>query len=444
MTPQRPENHDPQDARTAAVAQHGAPPPRRGGAGRIVSVLVRGVLPVVVLIVGVLGAVALVKTAPQAQQKTPQRIAALVEVAPVAPTAGQVVVNAMGTVIPAEQVVLQPQVSGTIQYVHPALVPGGRIEVGERLIAIDPADYEVALREAQAMLARAEAQRESARIELERIERLRTRQAANQTELDNARTAMQVAEAEVAAAQAAVEKAQIALNRTTMTAPFDSLVIDENVDVGAQVTPQTQLARLVGTDEYWVRATVPVEQLQWIRLPAGPARPGSPVSVRQRLATGEVAEWSGQVVRLLGDLEPQGRMARLLIAVSDPLGEADGASQATPLLIGSYVEAAIQGPELSDIFIIDRDDVHDGNKIWVMNEDSLLEIRPLRIVYGGRDRVFVESGLKAGDKLIVSDLPAPVAGMPLRVLDQDEAVAAAGRTTSAPATSAADGAGGVR
>ena len=71
----------------------------------------------------------------------------------------------MGTVIAAQRIVLQPRVSGVVLEQHPALVPGGRIAAGETLVKIDAADYEIVRKQAEAALARAEAQLLSAEYE---------------------------------------------------------------------------------------------------------------------------------------------------------------------------------------------------------------------------------------------------------------------------------------
>jgi RND family efflux transporter MFP subunit len=344
----------------------------------------------------------------------------------------------MGTVIAAKEVVLQPQVSGVIQTLHPALVPGGRIRAGAQVATIDRADYEVAVRQAGATLARAKAQLLSAELELQRIEGLYERQATNKKELDDARTVHAAATADVAAAQAALEKAQLDLARTVLHAPFNCVVVSETVDVGSLVTPQTQLATLVGTDEYWVRVAVPVDQLRWVHLPRGDDDAGAPARIHQRLGAERSAQWEARVIRLLGDLEPHGRMARLLLSVPDPLGDRDATSAQPPLLIGSYVDVVIEGRELRDVFIVRRDELRDGDTVWLMNEQDRLEVRDVDVAYRGRDDVLVRGGLTSGARLITSDLPAPVPDMPLRVVEPEPAA-----TSPASVPAALPGGGGA-
>ena len=387
-------------------------PVRRSGGSWVLSVLLKGVLPIVIVGAGVLGAVQLIKTAPQAKQRPPRHTSTLVAVRAVAPSSEPVVIEAMGTVIPAREVVVVPQVTGTVLDVHPALVAGGRLAAGEALVKLDPADYQVALRQAEASLARTKAQLFNAERELERIRGLQEQSATNRKEIDDTRTARDVAEANLAAAEATLEKAKLDLSRTTLIAPFDCVVVSEQVDVGSLVTPQTQVATLVGTDEYWVQATVPVEQLRWIPLPER-GEDGAVARVQQRLGPGVTSEWTGRVTRLLSDLEPQGRMARLLITVRDPLSEASAAGHPAPLLIGAYVDVAIEGRALDNVFRLARSELRSGDQVWVMNDDGELEIRPVEVAFRGREEVAVRSGIATGDRLVLTDLPAPVAGMAL-------------------------------
>ncbi|MGD8454086.1 MAG: efflux RND transporter periplasmic adaptor subunit [Phycisphaerae bacterium] len=405
------------------------PGPRGGWALRL---LFRGVLPLAVVAAGTLGAVQLVRTAPQATQRPPQRTARLVEVRPVTRGSAPVTVEAMGTVIAAQEITLQAQVSGEVLEVSKNLVPGGRVAAGEVLVRVDPRDYELVIEEARSQVAQAEYELklEQGRQDIARREWELLGAGEETSELDRElalrKPHLAKAMAVLAAAQASLSKAELDLSRTTISAPFNGVITDERVDLGAQVTTQTQLATLVGTDEYWVQASIPVGQLRWICIPQREGDEGSTVLVRQYLGAGATNEWTGRVDRLLGDLEPEGRMARLLISVPDPLGlhAEDGAA---PLLIGSYVHLEVTGRDLPDVVTIDREELRDGDTVWLMDADDQLEIRPVQIAFRGRDHVLLDGGLTGGERLVVTDLPAPVAGMPLRLKEeQPSATQAAG------------------
>ena len=332
-------------------------------------------------------------------------------------------VQAMGTVIAAQEVVLQPRVTGEIVDLNPELVPGGRFKAGEVILQIDRRDYELAVKRTRSQVAQAtydmkmeQGQQEIAGREWELLD-MEDSASDLDRELALRKPHLIKAEASLAAAEAAEREANLDLERTTIHAPFNCQVITETVDLGAQVNPQTQLARLVGTDEYWVQVSVPVDRLRWISFPDGQGYPGSSVCIHQQVGTEEPNEWSGEVVRLLGDLEPQGRMARVLVSVRDPLGLAEGNEGRPPLLIRSYVNVVIEGAELANVVAMQRSALRDGDQVWIMGNDGKLAFREPVITWRNRDTVLIRSGIEAGERLVVSDLPAPVEGMTLRLGD---------------------------
>ncbi|HUW83493.1 MAG TPA: efflux RND transporter periplasmic adaptor subunit [Phycisphaerae bacterium] len=386
---------------------------------RVLRAVAMYLLPVVVIVGGGLGAVRLYQTGPKARQRPPQARDTLVQVATVSRTNANATVHVMGTVVAAQEVVLQPRVSGEIIKLSPEFVPGGRFEAGEFVLQIDSKDYELTVEKTRSQVAQAQyevkmeqgaqeiAQRE---WELLGVEETATEQ---DRELALRKPHLIKAKAALEAANAAVREAKLALERTTIVAPFNAIVTTESVDVGAQVTQQTQLGTLVGTDEYWVRAAVPVDQLGWIQFPDAGGEAGSTATIRQQLATDLHNEWTGRVARLMGDLEPEGRMARVLIAVQDPLRLAASGDGGLPLLIGSYVSVVIEGRQVEDVIALPRTALRDGDSVWIMNDQNKLEIHSADIVWRSRDTVWVRDGIEPGQRLVVSDLPAPVEGMGL-------------------------------
>ena len=108
-------------------------------------------------------------------------------------------------------------------------------------------------------------------------------------------------------------------------------------------------------------------------------------------------------------------MARILAAVKDPLGLEDPDQSTRPLLIGEYVRVEIEGSPLSQVFRIPRVALRDNDTIWVVGDDSTLDIRPVKIIWRDTQTVFLDQGLDPGDRVIVSDLAAPVEGMKIQM-----------------------------
>jgi len=387
----------------------------------------------VVIAVGAMGAVTMVRTAPKAEERAPVQSGALVQIMPVRTATGRTVVRAMGTVMAAKEIVLQPRVSGEIVKLNPEFVPGGRLREGEVILQIDPQDYDLAVEKSRSEVARAtyEIKMERGHQDIARHEWELLGMGDSASDLDRElalrKPHLEKADAALAAAQAGQREAELSLERTTIRAPFNGIVTTENVDLGTQVTPQTQLGTFVGTDEYWVKVSVPVDRLKWVRFPAQRGERGSPVRVYPQLGTDDAREWVGYVFQLLGDLEPQGRMARVLVAVQDPLGLASSGTKSFRLLIGSYVNVDIEGIELPDVISAPRAALRDGNGVWLMNDAGELEIKQVDITYRDRDTVLISGGLEAGEKLVVSDLRAAVEGMKLRLESDEDATAAAAR-----------------
>ncbi|MBU0986549.1 MAG: efflux RND transporter periplasmic adaptor subunit, partial [Proteobacteria bacterium] len=173
------------------------------------------------------------------------------------------------------------------------------------------------------------------------------------------------------------------------------------------------LAELVGTDAYRIRVSIPVDRLEWIKIPGQAGDSGS----KARIIYSQGHDCSGTVVRLMGDLATEGRMARILVEVLDPLGLNAANQGRAPLLIGEYVRVEIQGRKLERVFQIPRPALRDNSTIWIAAENQTLEIRNVRPVWRDAGIVLLQDGLKPGERLIVSDLAAPVQGMAVRAGD---------------------------
>jgi RND family efflux transporter MFP subunit len=398
-----------------------APPPRRPGLGRVLLGIVTGVLlPLVVLAAGTAVAARFIQTKPKAGRKAPPRNARLVDVETVTRRPYRVQVRAMGTVGPARSIALHPRVSGEILSVHDEFEPGGLLEADEELLRIDASDYDLVVAQRETDVARAEAdlalekgQQSIAKREFELLgEDVPEEEGRN---LVLRKPQLATVEARLAAARTALAKAKLDRDRTKVEVPLNSLVRTRDADVGTRVTPSTRLATLVGTDDYWIEATVPVDRLRWIRVPRTRGETGSTVRVTSEAAWGRGVARTGTVLRLAGDIEEQGRMARLLVRVEDPLALREENAGEPVLLLGAYVRVVIEGTEIPDVAAIHRDRIHDGNRVWILDDEDRLEIRTVEVAYRGPDLALVSSGVREGERIVVTDLAAPVEGMPLRV-----------------------------
>jgi RND family efflux transporter MFP subunit len=374
-------------------------------------------LSLAVIVAGVIGAAYITKTAPKARRRPPAKIAPLVEVVQIQPGIHNVTVQAMGTVVPAKEIVLESRVSGEIVSLHPQFTAGGFLDKGSEALRIDPIDFELAVTLAQARVEDAESILQVA--EEEAAAATEEWQLLNQNKPENAeipalvakKPQLEAARAKLAAEKADLQKAKLDLARTRIKAPFNTIVRKKFVDIGSQVSSQEQLAELVGTDVYWIQASIPVDRLNWITIPRQSTETGSRVRIFYR----DKYEHSGKVIKLLGDLEQEGRMARILIEVKDPLGLRRKKKTQLPLLIGEYVRLEIAGRQLDQVYRIPRTALRDNTRIWVASSEDTLKIRDVDVLWRDSETVLFRDGLQPGDRLIVSELPTPVDGMDVQI-----------------------------
>ena len=225
---------------------------------------------------------------------------------------------------------------------------------------------------------------------------------------------LEEAQASLEAAEAALASAQLDVERCTVNAPFNAVIQDKFVDVGAQVTTASPLLKIMGADEYWVEALVPVNQLEWITIPKNNHQAGSTAKIFDSVWQPDTYR-EGVVIRLLGQLEEQGRLAQVLVSVKDPLALESDSSDVPPVLVDSYVRVEIEGKTLSNIFPINRDYLHDGDNVWIMDETDCLKILPVHVVFRDKETVYLSNGLHDGDRIVTTDISAPVEGMLLRL-----------------------------
>ncbi len=376
------------------------------------------------LVLGAAGGLAYsyLQNSPKAKRIPPPRSAPLVEVVTLERASREVSIAAMGLVKPALEINLKPRVNGQIREVSQEFMPGGYFQRDEVILKLDPVDFELRVREAQAnvdkarsALALEQGQQAIARKEFELLG-----QQIDETEhaLVLRKPQLASARADLDRALSELDQASLDLQRTVIRAPFNAGIRSRDADLGLQVTSATTLAVLSGTDQYWIELTMAVNKLKWIKIPQNSHEAGSAVKIIDENAWGPGVYRMGRVISLAPDLETEGRLARLLVAVDDPLSLRPENSTQAKLIIGSFLRVEIQGIKLPDSVVIDRKLLRDGNTLWVLNADNKLEIRSINVTYQGADYVLATEGVEAQERIVSSPLSAAVDGMPLRTAEQ--------------------------
>ncbi len=399
--------------------------PKRGRGRLIISGILLG---------SVVLSVAMVRSRRQPPRTPPPLRAPTVGTVDVVAVTGPLVIRGSGTVRPKAEIDLAAQVAGRVAYVSPSMVSGARVASGEVLIRIERADYVNAVQQARAQVAQdsvsvLEAMEEARIAEAEyeqfvrRQQEMGTNGGAVETALGASRLTLRgpqlaAARASLARSTAQLADAELDLARTELRAPFEGVVRNETVDVGAYAAPGQALARLLSTEE--VELKIPLSDADASLLP------GLWSSIQggdTRLAAKVVASfgqgsfgWRGYVDRAEAALDEQTRTIDVVIRVpspfqnGEPLDEvAANMGDAPPLLIGQFVDVEIDGA-VGDYLVVPRRAVRAGDEVWVAR-DGKVRIVPVQVLQRSEGRAYVDGNLTEGDHVITEGIDVATDGM---------------------------------
>jgi len=282
---------------------------------------------------------------------------------------------------------------------------GSAVKAGQRLFQIDPAPYAAQLASAEAALAKAQANFESLKAQVERYAPLVAANAVSRQDYDNAVAARDQAEADIATARAAIQVARINLGYTAVTSPIAGRSGISQVTQGAyvQASTATLLTTVQQIDPMYVDLTQ--SSVQGLQL-------------RRDAASGRLAaSGPGQatVSLTLEDARPYPLKGKLQFSdiTVDPTTGAVTVRAIFPnpdgtLLPGMFVRASIDAGNVANVFRVPQPGVtHDakgGATALVVGADGKVASRALQLrgTYG-TDWI-VESGLQDGDRVIVAGL----------------------------------------
>ncbi len=301
-----------------------------------------------------------------------------------------------------ETVEIRPRVSGYIDKV--AFTEGSLVKRGTLLFVIDPRPYQAEYDKAAADVKRFKTALDLGRVELVRVQKLKDSGAVSQEELDERKSAVAQAEANVAGSEAALEAASLNLNFTRVTSPVDGKVSRAEVTRGNLVTGGsnggTLLSSVVSMDPIYIYFDADEQSyLRYSKLGRDGAGPssrdtGNPVQVG--LANEEGFPHAGKLDFVDNQLNPQTGTIRVRAVLENKDGQFTPGLFARVQLLGSG--------EYSAILIDDRAVNTDQNQKYVLllGADNKIEYRKVklgRVIEGLR---VVREGLKPGDVIVVN------------------------------------------
>ena len=383
------------------------------------SILVKSGLPLVIILVGLAIAVVLVSSRKPPEQVPVEIPAFLVDAKEIQSEQVSFIVKSQGNVVPRNKTALSAQVSGQVVSLSDSFIAGGSFKKGDVLATLEQDDYKTDLKLAEAELAQAQAalQEEVARGKVAQQE-WRSVNSVAPPELGLRKPQLAKEQANVKAAEAKLERAKRNLARTQITAPYNGIVVERNIDLGQFVTMGAAIGTVYSTDTAEVRLPITDSDLMFVNI-ASQSTDGAPVSLKASVG-GLTRRWEGKLVRSEGVLDTGSRVVYAIVEVKDPYNMKG--SHSAPIRFGQFVEAEITSRQNEALMVLPRSILRLDNTILTVNENREIEIKPVEVARTTAKEVFIRSGIEEGSLVVTSAVPNPYNGMKVR-LPGDEPVA---------------------
>ncbi|MEE2775517.1 MAG: efflux RND transporter periplasmic adaptor subunit [Acidobacteriota bacterium] len=297
----------------------------------------------------------------------------------------QATVTASGSVIAPRETALGPEVTGRLSHVFVDV--GDTVTAGQPVFRIDHEPYRVAHEEAVAGLELAKAELDQAAQEMERGRRLTEQQVSPQQELDALITRHAVQKARVQQALARVHRARQDYERTLVSAPYTSFVVERDLHEGAMLNPGSVVVVLQQAGGF--EAVIDV-----------------PEAARVTVVPGHAS-----LLHVEGAHEPVAALVRAVNARIDPESRTYQARIPIPdsvagVKAGAFVRAEISAAPQGESLLVDRDAIlrRDGRTYVFRRSGTSVERVSVGLGAVGAMEVEVRTGLGEGDEIVVGEV----------------------------------------
>ncbi|WP_373952701.1 efflux RND transporter periplasmic adaptor subunit [Vibrio pomeroyi] len=266
------------------------------------------------------------------------------------------------------ELMFSTEVGGRVEAISSQFETGQVIGQGEVIANIDSTSYQQAVTQAKANVAQAQ------------LDLLEEQRQGEQAKSEWQRSGLSgepdsplvLREPQLAQVTAALENAKLELvkaeqdlEKTTLVAPFDSLVVSRDVQPGSYAQTGAQIATLYSIDE--VEVSVPLSESQWLSLPSSDNTQlkEQPWPVTLSSSDGQF-QWQGYVERVEQHLQQDTRQRSLIVKVDNPL------EQEKDLYPGTFVQATISGKQLTQLWELPASALSQQGDLWFVDDNGLL------------------------------------------------------------------------
>ena len=266
------------------------------------------------------------------------------------------------------ELMFSTEVGGRVETISSQFETGQVIGQGEVIANIDSTSYQQAVTQAKANVAQAQ------------LDLLEEQRQGEQAKSEWQRSGLSgepdsplvLREPQLAQVTAALENAKLELvkaeqdlEKTTLVAPFDSLVVSRDVQPGSYAQTGAQIATLYSIDE--VEVSVPLSESQWLSLPSSDNTQlkEQPWPVTLSSSDGQF-QWQGYVERVEQHLQQDTRQRSLIVKVDNPL------EQEKDLYPGTFVQATISGKQLTQLWELPASALSQQGDLWFVDDNGQL------------------------------------------------------------------------
>jgi len=344
---------------------------------------------------------------------------AQVSVVTIAPKALPAVYEYTGQTLGSREVEVRARVTGIIQTRN--FTEGSKVAKGESLFTVDPAPFIAVALRAEADVASAEARLAQAKKNAARLKPLYAEKAVSQKEFDDAVSADAIAEADLKGARARLMEARLNITYTKVESPISGVAGRAQRSEGSLVSgPDVLLTTVTQVDPIWVSFGISDNDQQRLNSEAAAGRlalpKGGRFEVTVKLADGTVHPQAGRLnfsdVRVSANTGTSETRAE----IPNPQGA---------LRPGQFVRVTLKGATRPDAITVPQRAVLEGPQgkyVYVLDEKSAAQPRPVQVGEWVGDDWIIQSGLKPGDKVIVDGVARIFfPGAPVAVADPAKA-----------------------
>jgi membrane fusion protein, multidrug efflux system len=300
--------------------------------------------------------------------------------------------NALGTVTSLATVTVRTQISGYLQKID--FTEGNEVKKGDLLAQIDPRPYEATLAQAKGQLARDEAMLKGSQVDLARYQGLAAQNAVPRQTLDTQVALVAQNQGTVEADRASVKSAEVNLQYCRIVSPLDGRVGLRQVDQGNYVTPGDASGLVVITQlqPISVLFTVPEDNLQAIakRIQTGAVLPATALdrTGANKIADGSLQTFDSQIDPTTGTIKLRAQFPN-----EDRL-----------LYPNQFVNIRLLLDTHKGVTTMSTAGIQrgaPGTFVYLVNADSTVSVRPVKLGVTEGDRVEILSGLTPGERIVI-------------------------------------------